>query len=139
MRILLVEDNRELSDWLAKVLRQDRYVVDCVYAGVDADAALHTNTYDLVILDLSLPKLDGREVLRRLRARNDNVAVLILTADNTSVSRVNGLDIGAETPPETALSILSEILATRAGRDGGRLRESQGSIHVERSEAPAAS
>ena len=96
MRILLVEDNRELSDWLAKVLRQDRYVVDCVYAGVDADAALHTNTYDLVILDLSLPKLDGREVLRRLRARNDNVAVLILTADNTSVSRVNGLDIGAD-------------------------------------------
>jgi two-component system response regulator TctD len=96
MRILLVEDNRELSDWLAKVLRQDRYVVDCVYAGVDADAALHTNTYDLVVLDLSLPKLDGREVLRRLRARNDNVAVLILTADNTSVSRVNGLDIGAD-------------------------------------------
>ena len=96
MRILLVEDNRELSDWLAKVLRQDRYVVDCVYSGLDADAAVHTHTYDLVILDLSLPKLDGREVLRRLRARNDNVAVLILTADNTSVSRVNGLDIGAD-------------------------------------------
>jgi two-component system response regulator TctD len=96
MRLLLVEDNRELSDWLAKVLRQDRYVVDCVYSGADADAALQTNTYSLVILDLSLPKLDGREVLRRLRARNDNVAVLILTADNTSVSRVSGLDIGAD-------------------------------------------
>jgi two-component system response regulator TctD len=96
VRILLVEDNRELSDWLARVLRQDRYVVDCVYAGAEADAALQTNTYDLVILDLSLPKLDGREVLRRLRTRNDNVGVLILTADNTMVSRVNGLDIGAD-------------------------------------------
>ena len=96
MRILLVEDNRALSDWLAKVLRQDRYVVDCVYSGSDADAALQTNSYDLAVLDLALPRLDGREVLRRLRARNDNVAVLILTADNTTVSRVSGLDIGAD-------------------------------------------
>jgi two-component system response regulator TctD len=96
MRILLVEDNRELSDWLAKVLRQDRYVVDCVHAGADADAALQTNSYHLVILDLTLPRMDGREVLRRLRSRNDNVAVLILTADDTMVSRVSGLDIGAD-------------------------------------------
>jgi two-component system response regulator TctD len=96
MRILLVEDNRELSDWLAKILRQDRYVVDCVHAGADADAALQTGTYHLVILDLTLPRMDGREVLRRLRARNDNVAVLILTADDTMVSRVSGLDIGAD-------------------------------------------
>jgi two-component system response regulator TctD len=95
MRILLVEDNRELSDWLAKILRQDRYVVDCVHGGEEADAALQTSSYQLVILDLTLPRMDGREVLRRLRARNDNVAVLILTADNTSVSRVSGLDIGA--------------------------------------------
>jgi len=96
MRILLVEDNRELSDWLARILRQERYVVDCVYAGLEADAALHSNSYHLVILDLTLPRMDGREVLRRLRARNDNVAVLILTADNTMVSRVSGLDIGAD-------------------------------------------
>jgi two-component system response regulator TctD len=96
MRILLVEDNRELSDWLAKVLRQDRYVVDCVHAGADADAALQTSAYHLVILDLTLPRMDGREVLRRLRGRNDNVAVLILTADDTMVSRVSGLDIGAD-------------------------------------------
>jgi two-component system response regulator TctD len=96
MRLLLVEDNRELSDWLAKVLRQDGYVVDCVHEGGEADAALQTSTYDLVVLDLSLPRLDGREVLRRLRSRNDNVAVLILTADNTSVSRVSGLDFGAD-------------------------------------------
>ena len=96
MRILLVEDNRELSDWLARILRQERYVVDCVYAGLEADAALHSNSYHLVILDLTLPRMDGREVLRRLRARHDNVAVLILTADNTMVSRVSGLDIGAD-------------------------------------------
>lgn len=79
MRILLVEDNHDLNDWLAKTLQRENYTVDCVYNGADADHLLYTQTYDLVILDLSLPKMEGREVLRRLRSRNDGVAVLILT------------------------------------------------------------
>jgi len=96
MRILLVEDSRQLSNWLAKTLRRDNYAVDCVYDGDDADYALRSQDYAMVILDLSLPKMDGIEVLRRLRTRGDNVPVLILTANNTVAGRVTGLDSGAD-------------------------------------------
>src|SRR5690349_2934651 len=90
MRILLVEDSRQLSNWLAKTLRRDNYAVDCVYDGDDADYALKSQDYAMVILDLSLPKLDGIEVLKRLRARGNNVPVLILTANNSVAGRVTG-------------------------------------------------
>jgi two-component system, OmpR family, response regulator TctD len=96
MRILLVEDSRQLSDWLAKTLRRDNYVVDCVYDGEDADHALRTQDYALVILDLSLPKRGGIDVLRQLRARGSSVPVLILTANDTIAGRVSGLDSGAD-------------------------------------------
>ncbi|HVM86116.1 MAG TPA: response regulator, partial [Candidatus Binatia bacterium] len=96
MRILLVEDSRQLSNWLAKTLRRDNYAVDCVYDGDDADYALRSQDYAMVILDLSLPKMDGIEVLRRLRTRGNNVPVLILTANNTVAGRVSGLDSGAD-------------------------------------------
>lgn len=69
MRILLVEDNRPLSEWLSRTLAQDRCAVECAYDGEEANYLLHTQTYDLVILDLALPRMDGDEVLRRLRAR----------------------------------------------------------------------
>lgn len=96
MRILLVEDNRPLSEWLSRTLVLDRYVVECAYDGEEASYLLHTQTYDLVILDLALPKMDGDEVLRRLRARDDNVPVLILTAHDTMQGRIHGLDSGAD-------------------------------------------
>ena len=96
MRILLVEDSRQLSNWLAKTLRRDNYAVDCVHDGDDADYALRSQDYSMVILDLALPKLDGIEVLRRLRARGNNVPVLILTANNSVAGRIAGLDSGAD-------------------------------------------
>ena len=96
MRILLVEDNHQLAEWLARTLRKSRYTVDCVYDGAAADHLLLTQTYALVILDLSLPKLDGSQVLKRLRARDNNVPVLILTVVNTAEGRVTGLDTGAD-------------------------------------------
>jgi two-component system response regulator TctD len=96
MRILLVEDSRQLANWLAKTLRRENYAVDCVHDGEDADYALRTQDYALVILDLSLPKLGGMEVLRRLRARGNDVPVLILTANDTIAGRVSGLDGGAD-------------------------------------------
>lgn len=96
MRILLVEDNKILADWLRRTLRKDQYTVDWIDNGADADFVLRSESYSLVILDLALPKLDGKEVLRRLRARNDSTPVMILTANNTIQSRVSELDHGAD-------------------------------------------
>ena len=96
MRILVVEDNADLAQWLVRTLRREQYTVDCIANGADADFALRSEKYDLVILDLSLPKMDGKEVLRRLRARQDSTPVLVLTANNSMQSRVSELDEGAD-------------------------------------------
>jgi len=96
MRILLIEDNRQLSSWLARTLRQNKYTVDCVYAGDDADHVLRTESYAVVILDLALPEIDGFEILRRLRARGNDVPVLVLTANDTVGTRVIALNGGAD-------------------------------------------
>jgi len=96
MRLLLVEDNEMLADWLGRTLRKQNYTVDRVDNGADADFVLRSETYDLVILDLTLPKLDGQEVLRRLRARGNRTPVLVLTADNSTHTRVSELDHGAD-------------------------------------------
>lgn len=96
MRILLVEDNKTLAEWLGRTLRKEQYIVDWLDDGAAADALLRTETYDLVLLDLALPKLDGKEVLRRMRARGDRTPVMVLTADNRLESRVAELDGGAD-------------------------------------------
>ena len=96
MRILLVEDNRDLAGWLARTLQRSRYAVECAFDGQDADARLRTERYDLVILDLALPKLEGEEVLRRLRRRDPETPVLVLTAKDTLSGRVGSLDEGAD-------------------------------------------
>jgi two-component system response regulator TctD len=96
VRILLVEDNRELSGWLARTLQRERYAVECALDGEDADQRLRTERYDLVILDLALPRMEGEEVLRRLRRRDAETPVLVLTATNTMTGRVGALDDGAD-------------------------------------------
>ncbi|MEF8730511.1 MAG: response regulator transcription factor [Candidatus Accumulibacter meliphilus] len=96
MRILLAEDDRIIADGLCRSLRKGGYAVDCAYTGIDADTALLTNVYDLVILDLGLPRLPGLDVLRRLRARKSSTPVLILTALDGIDDRVKGLDLGAD-------------------------------------------
>jgi len=96
MRLLLVEDNLELADWLARVLRRDNFVVDVLHDGEAADQALSLETYDLVILDLTLPSMSGMELLRRLRRRSETVPVIILTANASVDGRVAGLDEGAD-------------------------------------------
>lgn len=95
MRLLLVEDDVLLSDGIAMALRHNGYVVDQVRNGNDADHALTVSKYDLVILDLSLPEIDGIEVLKRMRGRGSASPVLIVTARDTVQDRVYGLDSGA--------------------------------------------
>lgn len=91
-----MEDDEILSDGISKALRQAGYAVDRLNSGIDADVALETNNFDLLILDLGLPQMDGLEVLRRLRSRKQNMPVLILTARDGLADRVIGLDFGAD-------------------------------------------
>jgi two-component system, OmpR family, response regulator TctD len=96
VRILLVEDNRALSEWLARTLERDRYAVEQVHEGDDASERLRTQKYDLVILDLALPRMNGEAVLQRFRRRDAETPVLVLTANNTMQGRVGSLDGGAD-------------------------------------------
>jgi two-component system OmpR family response regulator len=96
VRILIAEDDAVLADGLTRSLRQSGYSVDCVKDGSAADAALATGQFDLVILDIGLPRLSGFDVLKRLRGRNSTLPVLILTALDGVDDRVRGLDLGAD-------------------------------------------
>lgn len=96
MRLLLVEDDTMIGEAVLDVLRSEHFAVDWVRDGAMADTALQSETYDLVLLDLGLPRLDGVEVLRRLRARKDSTPVLIVTARDAVQDRVAGLDAGAD-------------------------------------------
>jgi len=96
VRILIAEDDPDLADGLMRSLRQSGYSVDCVRDGAAADAALTAGQFDLLILDIGLPKLSGFEVLKRLRGRNAKLPVLILTALDGVDDRVRGLDLGAD-------------------------------------------
>ncbi|MEO8101273.1 MAG: response regulator transcription factor [Betaproteobacteria bacterium] len=96
MRILVAEDDRLLADGLIRALRAAGYATDCVRDGRAADTALMTQQFDLVILDIGLPGLDGFEVLRRARERKLDLPVLILTALDAVENRVRGLDLGAD-------------------------------------------
>ena len=96
MRILLVEDDPQLGDGLMVGLRQAGFAVDWVRDGAAADHALHSEEFDLLVLDLGLPRLSGMDVLRRLRSRGQNLPVLILTARDATGDKVAGLDAGAD-------------------------------------------
>lgn len=96
MRILVVEDDPILGRGLSGSLGDSAYAVDWARDGEQADSLASQTTYDAVILDLNLPKLDGLEVLRRLRRRNRRTPVIILTARDDVEDRVAGLDLGAD-------------------------------------------
>ena len=96
MRLLLVEDDRMIGESVQKGLRQDGFSVDWAQDGRSAELALETERYDCVLLDLGLPKKDGLELLRELRARRDTVPVVVITARDAVPERIKGLDMGAD-------------------------------------------
>lgn len=96
MRLLLVEDDEILGDGLVEGLKMEGYAVDWLTNGKLADEALKMNCYELIVLDLNLPDMDGLAILRELRARKDETPVLVLTARDTVPDRVEGLDSGAD-------------------------------------------
>ena len=96
MRLLLVEDDAMIGEAVLQVLRAEHYAVDWVRDGAMADAALKSEHYDLVLLDLGLPRRDGLDVLRALRQRGSALPVLVATARDGVADRIAGLDAGAD-------------------------------------------
>jgi two-component system, OmpR family, copper resistance phosphate regulon response regulator CusR len=96
MRILVIEDEKRIADFVGRGLESSGYPVDLAETGSAALAKLHALDYDLVILDLMLPDMDGLGILEKLRARKSNPPVLILSARSTLNDRVKGLELGAD-------------------------------------------
>jgi len=96
MRLLLVEDDPMIGETVLDVLRAEHFAVDWVKDGEMADTALRSAPYDLVLLDLGLPRRDGLEVLKALRQRKDATPVLVVTARDAVADRIKGLDAGAD-------------------------------------------
>jgi two-component system response regulator TctD len=96
MKLLLVEDNRELSGWLSRLLSQSGFAVEQAFSGTDAAHLLVTQTYDAIVLDLTLPGMNGDALLRSLRHKNNQVPVLIISAQNSLQNIIAHLDLGAD-------------------------------------------
>jgi two-component system, OmpR family, response regulator QseB len=96
MRVLIIEDDRMISENIREALRREAFAVDCAGDGREAELALSNGVYDLVLLDLSLPKRDGLTVLRDFRVSGNNTPVIIMTARDAVADRIAGLDAGAD-------------------------------------------
>src|SRR5438445_2704718 len=114
MRLLLVEDERRLAHLIRGLLEDENHAVDVAYDGEEALEFARAGSYDVIILDVMLPVLDGIEVSRRLRARHDRTPVLMLTARTEVDDRVAGLDAGADdylTKPFAFAELLARMRA----------------------------
>jgi DNA-binding response OmpR family regulator len=114
MKLLLIEDERQLSEVLTTLLIQQKYAVDAVYDGVSGEEYASCGIYDLIILDIMLPKRNGLEVLRSLRKHNIDTPILLLTAKSEIEDKIKGLDLGADdylTKPFATGELLARIRA----------------------------
>src|SRR5437764_13455771 len=96
MRVLVVEDNKPLARALRQGIEEEGYAVDCAYDGEEADFKVRGTDYDVVVLDLMLPKTDGLSLLKQWRAAGKRSCVLVLTARDTTEDKIAGLDTGAD-------------------------------------------
>ncbi len=128
MRLLLVEDDEMIGAAAREGLRQEGHAIDWVRDGAQAEAAAANGVYDLVLLDLGLPRRDGLSVLRNLRAKHNEVPVLVITARDAVADRVAGLDAGADdylVKPfdlDELAARVRAVLRRRAGRSSSVLR-----------------
>ncbi len=132
MRLLIVEDHPLLATGLVTALKGADYAVDHAATGEQADHMLATQHYDAVILDIGLPKIDGYEVLRRMRRKGSTTPVLMLTARDALEDRVKGLDLGADdylTKPYDLPELEARLRALiRRGQSGGSARLTHGDL-----------
>ena len=96
MRILVIEDEKKVASFIKKGLEEEHYAVDTAYDGETGLYMADVNEYDLIVLDLMIPKIDGLEVLKRIRSNKNNVPILVLTAKDTVEDIVKGLDSGCD-------------------------------------------
>ena len=114
MRLLLVEDEKKVSELVARALRAERYAVDIAEDGQRGWELAESYDYDLVILDLMLPRLSGEEVLRRIRRKNQNVPILVLTARAATADKVSNFEAGADdylTKPFAFAELITRVKA----------------------------
>jgi DNA-binding response OmpR family regulator len=114
MRILIVEDERKIAEVLRRGFLEERYQADIAFDGEEALYKFAVNSYDLVVLDLMIPKVSGIEVCRKIREKNNGLPVLILTARDAIEDKVAGLDAGADdylTKPFSFMELLARIRA----------------------------
>ena len=126
MRILVVEDERRLSDALVQILTEAKYQAEAVYNGDDGLSYALSGLYDVVVLDVMMPGMDGFEVVRQLRREHCAVPVLMLTAKSELIDKVHGLDMGADdymTKPFAPEELLARVRA---------LSRRQGDVALER-------
>ena len=135
MRILLAEDERSLSRALVTILEKNNYTVDAVYNGEDALTFLQTGSYDAAILDIMMPKRDGITVLKRLRAQENPVPIIMLTAKAEIDDKVLGLDSGANdylTKPFDTKELLARIRAMTRSQKAADSRLTFGNVTLDR-------
>ena len=114
MRILVIEDEKKVANFIKKGLEEEHYAVDTTFNNEEKLYMTEVNEYDLIVLDLMIPKIEGLEVLRRIRRKKNNVPILVLTARNTVDDVVKGLDAGCDdyvTKPFAFMEFLARIRA----------------------------
>ena len=135
MRLLLAEDERSLSRALVTILEKNNYTVDAVYNGEDALEYLQTGSYDAAILDIMMPKMDGITVLKRLRAQENSVPIIMLTAKAEIDDKVLGLDSGANdylTKPFDTKELLARIRAMTRSQKAADSKLAFGNVTLDR-------
>jgi len=135
MRVLLADDEKALSKVIVKILEKNNYSVDAVYDGEEASDYLESGNYDIVILDIMMPKRDGIEVLKRARNAGISVPILMLTAKSEIEDRVLGLDCGANdylAKPFDSRELLARIRVLTRSKGENQTKIAYGNISLDR-------